>query len=194
MKRLVCAALALAFFGLAAPSDSSAQANVFIGGGVTSPTADFKDFGDGDGANLGWMATGGVQMPVGDAGLALGVRGFYGTNNHDYEGDKTNLYGGTALATFAFGEAGAVAPFIFGEIGYQAHSYKSTDFASFEDTEWKPFIAGGAGLNFPLGGLSGFVVVGYNQGLGTEDFGADTGKTTYITGAAGVNIPVGGGM
>lgn len=188
MKRLVCAALALAVFGLVAPSDSSAQAAVFIGGGVTSPTGDFKDFGGGDGANLGWTATAGLQVPVGDAGLALGVRAFYGMNNHDYEGDKTNLYGGTALATFAFGEPDAVAPFIYGEVGYQAHAYKSDDFPSFEDTEWKPLVGGGAGLNFPLGGLMGFVVAGYTQG-----FGSDGGNTTYITGVAGVNIPVGGG-
>jgi hypothetical protein len=187
MKRLVTAALALALVGLAAPSDSSAQAAAFIGGGVTSPTGDFKDFGGGDGANLGWVATGGILFPVGDAGLSAGVRAFFGANNHDTDGDKTNLYGGTAVATYSFGEAGAVAPFVYGEFGYQAHAYKSTDFPAFDDTEWKPFVAGGAGLNFPIGGLSGFVAAGYNQG-----FGSDGGNTTYINGVAGVNIPFGG--
>ena len=186
MKRLLGAALAVAFVGLAAPSDSLAQAAVFIGAGAVSPTGDFKDFGLGDGANLGWMATAGVQVPVGDGGLAVGARGFYGVNKHDTDGDKTNLLGGTALATFSFGAPGALAPFLYGEVGYQAHQYKSESFPSFDDTEWKPFVGGGAGLNFPLGGLSGFVVAGYNQG-----FGSDTGNTTYLSGIAGVNIPIG---
>lgn len=78
MNRLVAAALALTLVGLATPTDSSAQAAAFIGGGVTAPTGDFKDFGAGDGANLGWMATGGIMFPVGDAGLAAGIRAFFG--------------------------------------------------------------------------------------------------------------------
>jgi len=187
MKHLFSLTLAAAILALSAPADASAQGAVFIAAGGTLPTADFKDFGAGDGANVGWMASAGVQVPVGSAGLSVGARGFYGSNNHDADGDKTNLYGGSGLATFQFGEADAVSPFVYGEFGYQAHAFKSDSAPSFDDTEWNPFVGGGAGIGFPAGGVRVFAVAGYSQGFGSEG-----GQTTYLSGSAGVNIPFGG--
>jgi len=189
MKRFVSMALSVAVMALAVPAAASAQAAVFVGGGVTSPTADFKDFGDGDGAKLGWMASAGAQVGVGGGGLSLGARAFYGSNSHDYSGDKTNLYGGSGLAMFTFGQPAAVAPFVYGEFGYQAHSYKSDDFPDLEDSQWKPFVGGGVGVGFPLGGVRGFGVVGYTQGFGADE---NEGNTTYFGGTAGLSFPVGG--
>ena len=84
MKRLVCAALITAFFALSSPADVSAQAWIFVGGGATIPTGDFSDFpGDTDGANTGWQGGVGAQFLIGELGLSVGPRVFYGSNNHD---------------------------------------------------------------------------------------------------------------
>jgi hypothetical protein len=188
MKRIVCATLALALLVISAP-DASAQVSAFVGGGVTIPMGDFADFnGDAagdEGANTGWQAAAGVLFAVGESGLSVGGRGFYGSNNHDTEGDKTNLYGATGLATFAFG-SGTISPFIYGELGFLTHSYKSD---TFEDESSSGLaLGGGAGLTFPLGGLAGHVVAGYMMGSGDVD------GTDLVGISAGVNIPFGGGM
>ena len=191
MKRLATAALGLALVGLAVPAHTSAQVAIVASGGVTIPMGDFADFnGDeaGDeGANRGWQASAGVLFPVGDAGLSVGARGFYGSNSHDTDGDKTNLYGATALGTFSFGE-GSIQPFIFAELGFLTHSYKSEDFPDFEGSDSGLAFGGGAGLGFPLGGVSGFLVAGYLKGT------SDVEGTEALGISAGVNFPVGGGM
>ena len=190
MKRLGCTVLAIAFFGLMSPLHASAQVAAFVGGGVTIPMGDFADFnGDAagdDGANTGWQASAGVLVPVGEAGLSVGARGFFGINKHDTpDGDKTNLYGATGVGTFSFG-SGTISPFIYAELGFLTHSYKSEAFPSAEGSESGLALGGGAGINFPLGGLSGFLVAGYLTGTGDVD-------ATQVVGiSAGVNIPLGG--
>ena len=63
---------------------------------ATIPVGDFSDFPEvgTDGANTGRQGTAGAQFAVGEAGLSVGPRVYYGSNNHDTTGDKTNLYGG----------------------------------------------------------------------------------------------------
>ncbi len=188
MKRLVCAALTIAFFALSAPADVSAQASIFVGGGAAIPTGDFSDFpGDTDGANTGWQGTVGAQFLVGESGLSVGPRVFYGSNNHDTTGDKTNLYGGTALVNYSFGDPEAANPFLWGEFGVMSHAFKSESLPAFEDTTTAAMWGGGAGVGFPLGGVSGWVAAGYNSGLG------DNSGTTYIGVYAGLTFAVGGG-
>ena len=95
--------------------------SIFVGGGGTIPVQDFSDFdGDGagvDGANFGWQGTAGAQVAVGESGLTVGPRVYYGSNSHETDGDKTNLYGGTALVNYGFGDPDdpeAVNPFFVG--------------------------------------------------------------------------------
>lgn len=188
MKRL--AAIASSFLlalALLMPATAQAQA-VFVGGGATVPTGDFSDFGGGDGANTGWMGFGGVLFPVGDAGLSAGAEAFYGSNSHDTDGDKTNLYGGLALLAYSFGAPGAaVSPMVFGGLGFMTHSYKSESFPAAEGSESGLAMGFGAGLGFPLGGVGGMVAASYNMGLGNID------ATTFIGISAGIQIAVGGG-
>jgi len=186
MKRLFCLALATTFLALSAPADSSAQTSVFIGGGATIPVSDFSDFGGGDGANTGWQGTAGAQFVIGEAGLTAGPRVFYGSNNHDTTGDKTNLYGATALVNYNFGDPEEVSPFVWGEFGLMSHAFKSESFPAFEDTSTTAMWSGGAGVGFPLGGTNGFVAAGYTAGLG------DNSGTTLFGVYAGVNVAVGG--
>jgi hypothetical protein len=188
MKRLVCVALATILFVLSASADASAQTSIFVGGGATIPTGDFKDFGGGDGANTGWTAMAGAQFAAGESGLTVGPRVFYGSNKHDTDGDKTNLYGAMALANFNFGDPGAANPFLWGEFGVMSHAYKSEAFPANDDTSTAAAWSLGAGVGFPLGDAAGgFVAAGYTAGVG------DNSGTTLFGVYAGVNFAVGGG-
>lgn len=188
MRHLVCAAFVLAVIGLVSPSAASAQ-SVFIGGGATIPTGNFADFdGDGpssEGAKTGWQASAGATFAVGASGLSLGARGFYGRNSHDTEGDRTDLYGGTALGLFSFGGT-TLAPFIFGEVGFLTHAFKSDTSENVSDSGLA--LGGGAGVNIPVGSINLFLVGGYMQGTG------DVKDTKAFGISGGVTIPFGGAM
>ena len=175
----------LAVLSFALPTQISAQ-SAFLGAGVTVPTGDYSDFGDGDGANSGFMAIGGVTFPMGEGPLSIVGEGFYGMNNHEYEGDKTNLYGAMAGLLFdpsTEGEAGAYA---FGQAGLMVHDYKSDDFSEFEGSETGFAFGGGVGYGFPLGSLSAWAEGRYMVGL------FDDGNTTFAGIMAGLSFPLGG--
>ncbi len=187
MKRLICAALLATFFALSAPADSSAQTSIFVGGGATIPTGDFSDFdGDGagtDGASTGWQATAGAQFVVGEGGFSVGPRVFYGSNNHETADEKSNLFGATALVNYGFGDPEAVNPFLWGEFGVMSHAFKSP---ALDDTSTAGVWSLGAGVGFPLGGVSGWIAAGYTKGL------SDNSGTTYIGVYAGLTFALGG--
>ena len=132
-KCVVLCVAALAVLSFSLPSQVSAQ-GVFLGVGGTFPTGDYADFGDGDGASVGWMAEAGFSVPLGENGLHAFVDGLYGSNKHDHEGDKTNLLGGFGGIEMVFAEEGEAGPFIFGEVGFLKHSYKSDEHSEYEDS------------------------------------------------------------
>jgi hypothetical protein len=185
MRRiLIGSSLTLILIALAGPQMVSGQ-SVFLGAAATIPTQDFADFGDGDGAKTGFMGFGGVLFPVGTGAVSVGAEGFFGSNSHETEGDKTNLYGALALVALTLGdEFTSIRPSFFGGLGYMTHSYKSETFAEGSESG----LAGGAGLavGFPLGGIGGSIAGSYNFGLGDLD------GTTFIAISALVQIPVGG--
>ena len=190
MKRLICSVLVTAFFALTVPADSSAQTSIFIGGGATIPTGDFSDFdGDGagtDGASTGWQATAGAQFAIGEGGFTVGPRVFYGSNSHETDGDKTNLYGATALANYGFGEPDALNPFLWGEFGVMSHAFKSDALPAADVTTTAAMWSVGAGVGFPVGGVNGFIAAGYTAGL------SDNSDTKLFGVYAGASFAVGG--
>ena len=173
-----------------APADSSAQTSIFVGGGATIPVSTFSDFDDDgagtDGASTGWQATAGAQFIIGEGGFSVGPRVFYGSNSHETDGDKTNLYGATALVNYGFGDPEAVNPFLWGEFGVMSHAFKSDSAPSAEGTDTAAVFSGGAGVGFPLGGVNGFIAAGYTKGLG------DNSETTLIGVYAGLSFALGG--
>lgn len=190
LKRVFRTALATAVVALSAASDASAQAAISVAGTATIPTGDYSDFvfGAGDGANTGWQGTVVALFGVGDGGLSVGPRVYYGSNNHDTDGDKTNLFGGTAVASYSLGDPAALNPFLFGEFGVMSNSFKSESVPASADTKSTAVVwSGGAGLGFPIGGVNGFVAAAYTAGL------SDNSAITYVGVYAGVTFAVGGG-
>ena len=187
MRRIsVGCSVTLLLVALAGPQMVSGQ-SVFLGAAATIPTQDFADFGDGDGAKTGFMGFGGVLFPVGTGAVSVGAEGFFGSNSHETEGNKTNLYGALALVALTLGdEFTSIRPAFFGGLGYMTASFKSESFPGLEGSE--SGLAGGAGLavGFPLGGIGGSIAGSYNFGLGDLD------EITFIGISALVQIPVGG--
>ena len=181
MKRISCAILATAFFALSAPEGSSAQTNVFVGGGVTIPVADYGEL-----TKTGWQGWGGVLFPVGDAGLTVGAEGFYGRNNNEIEGSKTTLYGGMGLVGWEWGDPEGIRPTVFGGLGFMNNSFKSETLPALDSSDTSLATGVGGGVGFPLGGVGAFVGGSY-----TTNFAADVTATRYVTFGVSLMIPVG---
>lgn len=177
-KCLVFAVALFALFFLSHPGDASAQ-GIFLGGGITSPTGDYGDYAD-----VGWMVEAGFNIPISDNGLYAFVDGLYGSNNHEIEGDKTNLLGAFGGLEYAL-ESGL---FVFGEVGLLKHSYKSDDFPEYEGDDTGFAFGGGVGYAFPIGNFTGWALGRYIQG----QFDGEDGNTTFLGIMAGVTVPLGG--
>lgn len=176
MKRFLGGALAMALVALPV----SAQ-TIFVSAGAGVPVGDYGDYAD-----IGWMAQAGVAFPIGTAGLSAGAGGLYGSNNHsNVDGDKTNLYGGAAFVQYTIGNAESTSGYVFAGPGYVTHSYKSDTFP--EGSNSGLALAGGGGVNIPLGGLDAYVEGMYLTGVGDEIDGTDV-----FVASLGVTFPLGG--
>ena len=181
-KCIVFGVAALAALSFTLPSQASAQ-GVFLGAGATIPMGDY------DYADPGWMLDAGVTFPINENGLYLFVDGMFGSNKHgDFDGDKTNLLGGFGGIEMVFAEPGEAGPFVFGQVGFLKHDYKS-DHSEHETSDNGLAFGGGAGYSIPIGGLNGWVLGRYILGK----FDGEDGNTTFLGVSAGVSIPLGGG-
>ena len=181
-----CAVFSVALLAVVSfllPTQLSAQ-SVFFGAGATFPTGDYKDFGDGDGAKTGFLAIAGVTFPVSDGNFSLLGEGFFGSNSHEFEGDKTNVYGAMGGILFDAAAEGEAGPYAFGQAGLLVHDYKSDTYEESSETGFG--FGGGAGYGFPLGGVSGWIEGRYIHAL------FDDGNTTFFGVMAGVSFPIGG--
>jgi hypothetical protein len=179
---------ALAVLSFSFPTQASAQ-GVFLGGGATFPTGDYGDYAD-----AGWMAEAGLSFPIGEQGIFIFADGLYGSNGHsDHDGDKTNLLGGfLGLEKMFANEAGA-GPFIFGEVGFLRHSYKSDEYPEWEEDDTGFAFGGGAGYSIMLSEtLNGWVLGRYIHGMYSGDDGSEDWNTSFFGIMAGVGIALGG--
>ena len=120
--------------------------------------------------------------------MAAGATGFFGSNNHEVEGDKTNLYGGVAHVTYLFGDPGAIAPFVRAMGGFLTQSYESDTQPGLEDSWTGPATGGGIGVGVPLGRIGGFLEAWWLIGFG------DVRGTALGGVSAGIQVPIGGAM
>ena len=187
-----CAVAGLFAFGLlflSIPSQGSAQ-GVFLGAGASLPTADYGEY-----AETGWMAEAGIILPIDDErGLSIFAEGIYGSNTHsDIDGDKTNLLGGFGGVELSFAGDAESGLFVFGEVGFLRHDFKSDEYPQFEEADTGFAFGGGVGFDFPLGErLGGYILGRYLQGQLADDETGE-GNTTLFGLMAGVGISFGGG-
>lgn len=189
MRKCVVLCIAtLAILSFTLPNQASAQ-GVFLGAGATFPSGDYGDYAD-----TGWITEAGVSFPLGEQGFFIFADGLYGSNNHsDYEGDKTNLLGGFAGVERAFMNEDGAGPFIFAEIGFLRHSFKSDDYPEDEEDDTGLAFGGGAGYGIPLGeSLSGWILGRYIRGQYSGDEGYEDWNTAVFGIMAGVSIALGG--
>ncbi len=174
-KRSAFLLSAAALVGFAMPSGANAQAVIYVSGGGSFPTGDFGDF-----AKTGWMAAAGVLFDVGAEGVGVGVEGFYGQNNHETEGDKTNPYGAMAIIDYVFDTGSNAVPYVFGGAGLLVHRYSSDVFDTESDSQFGYQFGGGIGF-----GVSENVTA-YVEGryMGSSD-------TKFIGALAGLAFSVG---
>jgi len=181
MKRRIVAASALLML-LALPAAANAQIGIFLGGGATLPQGDYGEY-----ASTGWMGHLGVLVPISSA-PGLGVVGVasYGSNNHEFDGDKTNLFGAQGGLSYRLGNPERTGIFFFGLGGYLNHQYRSEEFPEDEGSEGKFAYTGGVGVEIPLSGLSLWFDGAYTGRGDTKFFGINAGVTILVGGGGGM--------
>jgi len=180
MKRRLIVASGL-LLGLALPATAGAQVGIYLGGGATIPTGDFKDF---DEAKTGWMAQAGVTYFIASApGLGVWGGGSYGSNKHEgTSGDKTNLLGAHGGLIYRIGNMEKPGVYLLGGAGMLNHQFKPGDGGESQN-EWKFSWLGGAGVDIPLSSIALWIEANFNS----------RSSTKFIGLMGGISIPLGGG-
>lgn len=182
MKRFLRVGLGAVLLTLVVPAVGSAQVYAYVSGGASLPMGDYGDL-----AQTGWMAQGGLLLRVGEGGFGLGAGGFYGSNSHEADGDKTNLYGAMGFAQYTVQSGGGVAPYFFVGPAYMSRAYKSEANPNLEGTESGLALAAGAGITFPLKS-----VALYGEAMFLKGVSDKIEQTSVLVVSAGISIPLGG--
>lgn len=101
---------------------TSASAQGFVGGGVTTPMGDFKD-----GAKLGWVVNAGFRpFQSADKRMSLWAEGLYGSNKWKGTVDgTTTMIGGFGSVTYNLTADASAVPYVIGSVGYLSSKGKS---------------------------------------------------------------------
>ena len=91
------------------------QAQVFIGGGISSPSSDF-----GDGYKTGWIVNAGFRPWMSEnKRAAIWVEGLYGANKAKGGVAATaDIYGAFGSVTYNLTAGAAANPYVIGSVGY----------------------------------------------------------------------------
>jgi len=173
---LVAAGMALGVV----PSHVLAQAAIYLDAGAAFPTGDWgiPDGGAGGfGATPGFLASGGIDVPVGTGGFSLGVRVLHGSfpyDNNDIRDETSGLLAGTVTATLASGPTSGIFGYL--EAGLLRHSFESN--VSPDRTDTGGIVGGGLGVRIPLGGgLGASLALRYSDSLIDGDYAQFIGIT-----------------
>lgn len=162
-RTLVIAAAALLS---AVPAASHAQVSFLISGGLNAPVGQLGDITD-----LGYNVTAGLNL--GAPAVPVGVRLEASYNGLGYKGGggDVRILTGTANAIFNLGAAND-APYVIAGLGAYNRSSGSSTFG-YGSGATVVGINGGAGLRFPLSGLSTFFEARYHVMLGNSAEGTN---------------------
>jgi hypothetical protein len=159
---IIAAATVLA----AAPTTSSAQASFLIAGGLNAPVGRLGDITD-----LGYNVAAGLNLGSTAAPIGVRLEGAYNGLGYKGGGGDVRIITGTANAIFNLGTT-RDAPYIIGGLGAYNRSAGSSTFG-YGSSSTVVGINGGAGLRFPLSGLSTFFEARYHVMLGNSADGTN---------------------
>ncbi len=156
----------------AAPMALHAQSSLTVSGGLSAPVSTL-----GDASNLGYNLAAGLQL--GGTILPIGARLEAAYNSFGFKngGGDTRIVSATANAVYNIGHT-ADAPYIIGGLGYYNRAFTNTGINSTDANALG--VNAGAGLRFPLAGLSTFFEARFHAMLG-EERNAGTYKFIPIT-------------
>lgn len=165
---LCAAALSLTVF---LPTRASAQ-SVYVLAGGAFPTSEF-----GDGFDNGWMAAGGLKLPLGPGGLWFGIEGSYGQNKTPVDGVDANPIGAMARLGLDIPTPGGLNPYVFAGAGLLALKASVGDLS---DTVSKFGYQAGGGFTLGNGLISPFIEVRYEGSEDIDFFGANIGLSVGL--------------
>ena len=143
-----------------------AQASLFVSGGLNAPVGRLGDITD-----MGYIVSGGVNL--GGTSVPVGARleGAYSDLGYQGGNGSIRLISGTANAIFNLGTT-RDAPYLIAGVG--AYNRQSGNSAlGYGNGSTAVGINGGAGLRFPLSGLSTFFEARYHVMLGNAADGTN---------------------
>jgi hypothetical protein len=151
---------------LSAASNAQAQVSLLVSGGLNAPVGRLGDVTD-----IGYIVTGGLNLgaPISPVGARL--EGSYSGLGYKGGGGDVRLISGTANAIFNLG-ATSDAPYLIAGLGAYNRSSGSSSFG-YGGGSTVVGINGGAGLRFPLSGLSTFFEARYHLMLGNDADGTN---------------------
>lgn len=181
--RTLAAASMVALALVARPA--AAQVSLGLGGGVTSPSGDMKDYQDG-----GWNALGTLQ--VGLPLMPLAVRGdlqynsFGGKRFGNFATDDARIISATVNGVWNIIPLGPVKPYVIGGVGYYSTRFDTGNLGDTFD-ERKFGWNAGVGVKVGLLGLAGFVEARmHNVSDGGLPVGNNTTTARYIPITVGI--------
>ena len=181
MPRPPFVALALAAL-LVTGTSLTAQQRItpFAGGGLAMGTGDL-----GTDTGNGWLAFGGIELPVGGAGVSLGVTAAHARIPYEGEFNEEALVTSiTGDLGYTFGLIGnLVAPYLRAGAGLRVDAYEPGDLAGARSTRSDFGFMGSAGLDFDLVSWSIRIGSNYLGGRGSGVWGV----------VGGIAVPLGGG-
>ena len=175
MKRFAVPMLLGALAISAGASRAEAQ-NFFIGGGPTMPMGDFNDY-----AKMGYILTAGLGVDIGKKGMFAEAEFWYGSNKHEFAGDKTNIMAGFGALGYSFMPAKKVSPYILGGAGFLSHRFRSESVPADNENESKFAYTGAFGLIFKLSPKASFWVEG-------RYIGSEFTKLVPLTAGFSINL------
>ena len=176
VKRFLGSMLAVLVLG-SAPA-LHAQASLLVSGGLNAPVGRLGDITD-----IGYIVSGGLNL--GGTSVPVGTRLEGSYSDLGYQGGNGNirLISGTANAIFNLGTT-RDAPYLIAGVG--AYNRQSGNSAlGYGNGSTVVGINGGAGLRFPLSGLSTFFEARYHVMLGNA---ADGTNYQFIPITFGINF------
>ena len=164
IKQFLAVALAAGILG-EAPA-VHAQASLMVSGGLNAPVGRLGDLTD-----MGYVVTGGLNLGAPISPVGARIEGSYSGLGFKGGGGDVRLIFGTANALFNLGTT-PDAPYLIAGVGAYNRSSGSNTFG-YGTGRTVAGVNGGAGLRFPLSGLTTFFEARYHLMLGNAADGTN---------------------